>query len=136
MFDQFASQVRELRCKFLAASNLKKREKLTKFKGVFRGALGAGEAICFGVDSIAVPFIKEAGVIFAFYATGVMVFYYLALTQIKETECFNGEDDVVILKHVLEEHVIETGGRDEESRSVASERQEEVKGGERIEFIG
>lgn len=86
-----------------------KRGKLTKSEGVFHGVLGAGEAICFRADSIAVPFIKDAGVIFAFYATGVMVFYYLALTQIKETEYFNREDDAVIPKHVLEEHTIETG---------------------------
>lgn len=98
---------------------------------MFRGVLGAGEAICFGVDSIAVPFIKEAGAIFAFYATGVMVFYYLALTQIKETEYFNGEDDVVIPNHVLEGHTIEAVERDEESKSIASERQE-AKGGEKV----
>jgi hypothetical protein len=73
---------------------------------VFRGFLGAGEAICFGVDSIAVPFVKEAGVIFAFYATGIMVFAYLGAFHIKETQYFTHEADVVIPKHVLEEHAI------------------------------
>jgi hypothetical protein len=32
------------------------------------------------------------------------VFLYLALYHIKETEYFAGEDDVVVPKHVLEEH--------------------------------
>lgn len=73
---------------------------------MFRGFLGAGEAICFGVDSIAVPYMKEAAVIFTFYTTGVLVFAYLAVYHIRETEYFNGEDDVVIPKHVLEEHHI------------------------------
>ncbi len=48
--------------------------------------------------------MKEAAVIFAFYTTGVLVFAYLAAFHIRETEYFNGEDDVVIPKHVLEEH--------------------------------
>lgn len=41
--------------------------------------------------------------IFAFYAVGVIVFAYLALYHIKETEYFNGEDDVIVPKHVIEE---------------------------------
>ncbi|KAJ5979915.1 hypothetical protein N7481_007213 [Penicillium waksmanii] len=72
--------------------------------GVFRGFLGAGEAICFGVDSLKVPFMKEAAVIFTFYTTGVLIFTYIATFHIKDTEYFNGEDDVVIPKHVLSEH--------------------------------
>jgi hypothetical protein len=70
---------------------------------VFRGVLGAGEAICFGVDSIAVPYIKEAAVIFTFYTTGVFIFLYLAVFHIKETKYFSHEEGVVIPKHVLEE---------------------------------
>lgn len=50
------------------------------------------------------PFVKEAGVIFAFYAVGVLVFLYLGAFHITETEYFNHEEDVVIPKHVLEEH--------------------------------
>ncbi|KAJ5761416.1 hypothetical protein N7533_003455 [Penicillium manginii] len=73
-------------------------------RGVFRGFLGAGEAICFGVDSLKVPFMKEAAVIFAFYTSGVLIFTYIAAFHIKDTEYFNGEDDVVIPKHVLSEH--------------------------------
>ncbi|ORY69003.1 uncharacterized protein BCR38DRAFT_363860 [Pseudomassariella vexata] len=85
--------------------------KSANYAGVFRGILGAGEAICFGLDSIQVPYIKEAAVIFAFYATGVLVFLYLGLYHIRETEYFAGEEDVVIPKHVLEERdmKVETG---------------------------
>ena len=76
---------------------------LTAFQGVFRGFLGAGEAICFGVDSIAVPYMKEAAVIFAFYTAGVFIFLYLAWFHISETEYFSHEEGVVIPKHVIEE---------------------------------
>jgi hypothetical protein len=51
-----------------------------------------------------VPYIKEAGTIFAFYATGIAVFYYLAWYQLTETEYFAGEEGVVIPKYVVEEH--------------------------------
>ncbi|KAF2112537.1 hypothetical protein BDV96DRAFT_601941 [Lophiotrema nucula] len=77
--------------------------KAANYAGVFRGFLGAGEAICFGVDSIAVPYIKEAAVIFAFYTAGVFIFLYLALFHISETEYFKHEEGVVIPKHVIEE---------------------------------
>lgn len=65
--------------------------------------MAAGEAICFGVDSIAVPYIKEAGVLFAFYAAGVLVFVYFAAFHISPTEYLTGEEGVVIPKHVVEE---------------------------------
>lgn len=74
--------------------------------------------------------------IFAFYATGVIVFYYLAITQIKETEYFNGEDDVVIPKHVLEGHTFEARNVDEESRSQTSAGQEELKKSEKVAVQG
>ncbi|KAF9886549.1 hypothetical protein FE257_011321 [Aspergillus nanangensis] len=77
------------------------------YAGVFRGFLGAGEAICFGVDSLKVPYMKEAAVIFTFYTSGVLIFAYIAACHIKETEYFNGDDDVVIPKHVLSEYVQE-----------------------------
>lgn len=51
--------------------------------------------------------MKEAAVIFAFYTTGVLIFVYLAAFHIKDTKYFTGEDDVVIPKHVLEEHAQE-----------------------------
>jgi hypothetical protein len=90
--------------------------------------LGAGEAICFGVDSIAVPYVKESGVIFAFYTTGVLIFVYLAAFHIKETKYFTGEEDVVIPKHVLEEHaqhggVVEVG---EETRGSSIEGEKKL----------
>jgi hypothetical protein len=55
------------------------------------------------VDSIAVPYIKEAAVIFSFYTAGVFIFLYLALFHISETEYFSHEEGVVIPKHVLAE---------------------------------
>ena len=70
---------------------------------MYRSFLAAGEAICFGLDSIAVPYIKEAGTIFTFYATGVFVFMYLATYHISVTEYFAGEEGVVIPKHIVEE---------------------------------
>ncbi|EXJ90965.1 hypothetical protein A1O1_04072 [Capronia coronata CBS 617.96] len=94
--------------------------KSANYAGVFRGFLGAGEAICFGVDSLAVPFMKEAAVIFTFYTTGVIVFAYLAAFHIRDTEYFNGEDDVVIPKHILEEHP-------EEAKTVTEEDQQPVE---------
>ncbi|KAJ5812677.1 hypothetical protein N7474_008978 [Penicillium riverlandense] len=78
--------------------------KSANYVGVFRAAQGAGEAICFGVDSLGVPYIKEAAVLLAFYATGVIVFAYLAVFHIRETEYFVGEDGVVVPKQVLEGH--------------------------------
>jgi hypothetical protein len=41
-------------------------------------------------------------VIFTFYATGVLVFLYMALFQITETRYFE-EDTVVVPKHIIEE---------------------------------
>ncbi|KAK6396800.1 hypothetical protein LTR65_008698 [Meristemomyces frigidus] len=78
--------------------------KLAHYAGVFRGVLGAGEAICFGLDSIEIPFIKEAGGIFAFYCAGVIAFYYLAFYHIQDTMYFeDGEDGVVVPNHILHE---------------------------------
>lgn len=49
--------------------------------------------------------MKEAAVIFTFYTSGVLIFTYIAAFYIKDTEYFNGEEDVVIPKHVLSEHI-------------------------------
>jgi hypothetical protein len=65
------------------------------------------------LDSISVPYIKEAGVIFCFYATGVLVFAYLAAFHITETEYFKGEEGVVTPKHVLAEHALDGQGSEE-----------------------
>lgn len=65
--------------------------------------MAAGEAIDFGVDSMGVPFIKEAGVLFAFYAAGIIAMAYLAVFHIPETKYFQ-EEEVTIPKHIQEEH--------------------------------
>ncbi len=88
--------------------------------------MAAGEAICFGVDSLAVPYIKEAGVLFAFYFTGILVFLYLALFHIEETKYFT-EDDVVIPKHVLAEHHITDSSFDPETRDNKAQELPETK---------
>lgn len=78
--------------------------KLAHYAGVFRGVLGAGEAICFGLDSIEIPFIDEAGGIFAFYCAGVIAFYYLAWYHIDDSNYFkDGEDGAVVPNHILHE---------------------------------
>lgn len=63
--------------------------------------MGAGEAVNFGVDSIGVPYIKEAGVILALFAVGAGGLLYLALFEVKETMYFK-EEDVVVPTHVIE----------------------------------
>lgn len=78
--------------------------KLAHYAGVFRGVLGAGEAICFGLDSIEIPFIKEAGGIFAFYCAGIIAFYYLGWYHIDDSNYFkDGEVGVVVPNHILHE---------------------------------
>jgi hypothetical protein len=79
--------------------------------GVFRGILGAGEAICFGVDSIEIPFIDEAGGIFAFYFTGILAFYYLGIFHLSDSNYFKeGEIGAVVPNHILRERGIEGEG--------------------------
>ncbi|KIW38893.1 uncharacterized protein PV06_08718 [Exophiala oligosperma] len=92
------------------------------YAGVYRSFLAAGEAICFGVDSIGVPYIKEAGVIFTFYATGILVFVYLAAYHIKETEYFVGEEGVVIPQHVIEENPDKAAAADIDMTFTKAER--------------
>ncbi|KAF2269993.1 hypothetical protein CC78DRAFT_574101 [Lojkania enalia] len=94
---------------FLGCFSNSPRNAANYAQGVFRGFLGAGEAICFGLDSVAVPYTKEAAVIFAFYTAGIFIFLYLALFHISETEYSSHEEGVVIPKHVLEEAEVEGG---------------------------
>lgn len=61
--------------------------------------------------------MKEAAVIFTFYTSGVLIFTYIAAFYIKDTEYFNGEEDVVIPKHVLSEHA-EDGRPEKQSTEV------------------
>ncbi|KAI3393409.1 hypothetical protein diail_4304 [Diaporthe ilicicola] len=77
-------------------------QKLTHYVGVFRGVLGAGEAICFGLDSIKIPFVAEAGGILLFYAIGICSFYYLGIHHIKDTNYDHREDGAVVPNHILE----------------------------------
>lgn len=78
---------------------------LAHYSGVFRGFLGAGEAIAFGVDSVKVPYIIESGVSFCFYAIGLMVFAYLCLFQVEESRYFK-EKNVVVPNHVVMEETV------------------------------
>ncbi|CAK7199566.1 hypothetical protein SEUCBS139899_002247 [Sporothrix eucalyptigena] len=87
------------------------------YAGVYRSFLAAGEAIIFGIDSAGVSFLSMAAILFAFYTAGVLIFLYLALFHITETQYFAGEDDVVIPQHVLEAHEVAGQGVDEEEKT-------------------
>lgn len=77
-------------------------QKLTHYVGVFRGVLGAGEAVCFGLDSIKIPFLAESGGILLFYVLGICSFYYLGIYHIKDTNYDHREEGAVIPNHILE----------------------------------
>jgi hypothetical protein len=68
----------------------------------FRACLAAGESVVFGLDSLLIPYIKEAGIIFAFYFAGICIYAYFALFVIEETKYFQ-EENVVVPAHVLQE---------------------------------
>ncbi|KAH6670604.1 hypothetical protein B0J14DRAFT_628416 [Halenospora varia] len=72
------------------------------YAGGFRACLAAGEAVIFGLDSLLIPYIKEAGIIFAFYLTGICIYIYMAIFVVEETKYFQ-EENVVVPTHVLEE---------------------------------
>lgn len=72
------------------------------YTGGFRATLAAGESVVFGLDSLLIPYIKEAGIIFAFYVAGICIYIYMALFVIEETKYFQ-EENVVVPNHVLEE---------------------------------
>ncbi|KAJ5613178.1 hypothetical protein N7510_006372 [Penicillium lagena] len=76
--------------------------KAANYSGIWRGVLAAGEAIIFGADSTLIPFEREAGVLFALYATGILIFAYLAYFHIQDTLYFT-EDRVVVPNHIIEE---------------------------------
>ncbi|CAK7209946.1 hypothetical protein SBRCBS47491_000617 [Sporothrix bragantina] len=82
------------------------------YAGVYRSVLAAGEAIVFGIDSAGVAFLDMAAILFAFYTAGVLIFLYLAVFHITETQYFAGEADVVIPQHVLEAHEVAGQGED------------------------
>lgn len=72
------------------------------YSGGFRACLAAGESVVFGLDSLDIPYIKEAGIIFAFYATGILIYIYFAVFVVEETKYFQ-EENVVVPTHILEE---------------------------------
>ncbi|KAF2873894.1 hypothetical protein BDV95DRAFT_356346 [Massariosphaeria phaeospora] len=77
-------------------------QKLTHYVGVFRGVLGGGEAVCFGLDSIKIPYLAESGGILLFYILGISSFYYLGIYHIKDTNYDHEEQGAVIPNHILE----------------------------------
>ncbi|PVH97514.1 hypothetical protein DM02DRAFT_674063 [Periconia macrospinosa] len=77
-------------------------QKLTHYVGVFRGVLGAGEAVCFGLDSIRIPFLAESGGILLFYVLGIAGLYYLGVTKVRDTNYDRREIGAVVPNHVLE----------------------------------
>ncbi|KAH7113906.1 hypothetical protein B0J11DRAFT_143101 [Dendryphion nanum] len=103
-------------------------QKLTHYVGVFRGVLGAGEAVCFGLDSIKIPFIAEGGGILLFYIMGLCSFYYLGIYRIKDTNYDHEEEGAVIPNHILEGIGLTEGQQvavEAPRAVVAAEKQEE-----------
>jgi hypothetical protein len=58
------------------------------YAGGFRACLAAGESVVFGLDSLLIPYIKEAGIIFAFYLAGICIYTYMALFVVEEVKYF------------------------------------------------
>ena len=75
---------------------------------------------------MAIPYVKEAGVIFCFYATGVLIFTYLAAYQITETQYFIGEEGVVVPIHVVHQHEHEFDDAKGQGASVDVEQQNTI----------
>ncbi|RYO36302.1 hypothetical protein AA0111_g3112 [Alternaria arborescens] len=113
-------------------------QKLTHYVGVFRGVLGAGEAICFGLDSIKIPFIAEAGGILLFYVIGIASFYYLGIYHIQDTNYDRTEEGVVIPNHILETEGVTPGqeivsrDREEKEGHVAESEKDESSGSGKV----
>jgi MFS family permease len=76
--------------------------KSSHYAGGFRACLAAGESVVFGLDSLLIPYVKEAGIIFAFYFAGICIYAYFALFVIEETKYFQ-EENVVVPAHVIQE---------------------------------
>lgn len=113
-------------------------QKLTHYVGVFRGVLGAGEAICFGLDSIKIPFIAEAGGILLFYVIGIASFYYLGIYHMQDTNYDRTEEGVVIPNHILETEGVTPGqeivsrDREEKEGHVAESEKDESSGSGKV----
>ena len=78
------------------------------------------------------PYIKEAAVIFTFYTAGVLIFLYLALFHISDTEYFSHEEGVVIPKHVLEEARADGTLPESDRSEKTSIREENVNAGQHL----
>jgi len=76
--------------------------KSSHYTGGFRACLAAGESVLFGLDSLKIPYIKEAGIIFAFYLAGICIYMYMAFFVVEETKYFQ-EENVVVPIHILGE---------------------------------
>ena len=75
------------------------------------------------MDSIEIPFIDEAGGVFAFYCVGIIAFYYLAWFHIDDSNYFKeGEEGAVVPNHILQEK-----GLDGEDDGVISSSQNVVQ---------
>ncbi|KAE8337779.1 hypothetical protein BDV24DRAFT_154057 [Aspergillus arachidicola] len=68
------------------------------YGGGFRSVLAAGEALFFGIDSLGIPFVREAGAIFALYAVGTFIFAYVVVYGIEDTLYFKESHVVVPLE--------------------------------------
>jgi hypothetical protein len=82
--------------------------------------LGAGEAVCFGLDSIKIPYLGEAGGVLLFYTIGVASFYYLGIYHIKDTNYTKNEEGAIIPNHILEGTGLTEGQHLEEIARAAS----------------
>jgi hypothetical protein len=107
-------------CVLLDGALTNSPQKLTHYVGVFRGVLGAGEAIVFGLDSIKIPYIAEAGGILLFYIIGICVFYYLGFYYIKDTNYDHVEEGAVVPNHILEGEGLTPGQRAETATRIAN----------------
>lgn len=77
--------------------------RLSHYMGVWRGFLAAGEAICFSVDSVKIPYRTFAGGILTVYSMGIVVLFFLTATQVEETCYFKeGEQGVVVPNYIRE----------------------------------
>ncbi|KAF2727326.1 hypothetical protein EJ04DRAFT_505881 [Polyplosphaeria fusca] len=109
-------------------------QKLTHYVGVFRGVLGAGEAVCFGLDSIKIPFISEAGGVLLFYSVGIAAFYYLGVRHVKDTNYDRQEVGVVVPNHVLHGEGLTEGQRVEDIvRAAEGGEEKKEHGGEKAQ---
>ncbi|ORY64795.1 uncharacterized protein BCR38DRAFT_431019 [Pseudomassariella vexata] len=74
-------------------------DKLSHYMGAQRGFLAAGEAVCFGVDSIKIPYVTFASAIFDFYLVGIFALAYLCIYYVTEkNDSLENEHDMAVSK--------------------------------------